>query len=247
MDRRDTARHAAVHQSRKDRSVAPRSGGGVRCRESLPTRRSSPLSLEDIRLRPDVDQDRDGNRRRRSRSCDSGRSRALGASLRGDRTRGVRLVRRRRLVAVALAQPSGCSGHRPGCRRAGSGDRDARSLVLRVGQCRTAAPVDGGRRAGGRSSVYSGGGGAAGLSGRDRLLAARACRRGALGDSRLSRSLRAASHESSDRRRTSSGYVEFAVSRGDGVRWHGARGSESRTGRMGAARNVPNSPLGEWP
>ena len=165
MDRCDAARHATVHQSRKDRSVAARSGGGVRCGESLPTRRPGSLSLEDIRLRPDVDQDRDGNRRRRSRSCDSGRSRALGASLRRDRTRGVRLVRRRCIVSVALTQPPGCSSHRLGCRRAGSGDRDARSLVLRVGRRRTAAAVDGGHRARGGSAARACGCGAAGLPG----------------------------------------------------------------------------------
>ncbi len=99
----------------------------------------APYVYRTARLRQDLDEDRQRPDGRRLRARDSRRQEAQGAAVPRHRDRHLRLVRRRRGVAVAAAGPAGHAGARHRGQERRPGDRDARPIVLRDGQHRRAA------------------------------------------------------------------------------------------------------------
>ena len=82
-------------------------GIGLRGGEAAAARRLRALHLPDARLRQDVDEDRHGHRRRRLRARRPRGSDAQRPALRRHAARRLRVVRRRRPLAVAVAEPAG--------------------------------------------------------------------------------------------------------------------------------------------
>ena len=123
------------------RGVAAPARHGVRRGEPLSARRLRALRLSDRRLRRDVDEDRHRHRAARLRARDPRGSEAREAALPRHRARHLRLVRRRRELAVAAAEPARHAGARHQGGGARPRDRDARPRLLRHGRHRAAAAV----------------------------------------------------------------------------------------------------------
>ena len=108
-------------------------------RPAPPARRPRALHLEDHGLWEDVGADRQRHPARRLRPCGPRGRQAARPALRRHRARRLRVVRRGRTVAVALAEPARRPGLRPRRRGPRSRHRDARPVVLRAGRHRRAA------------------------------------------------------------------------------------------------------------
>ena len=150
----DAARPAGVRAHQHHRSVAARSGRRVSGGHALQAAGRPSVSVQDRRLREDVDEDHDRHPRHRLHAR---RPRGPGPprpALRGHRDRRLRLVRRRRTLAVDAAEPAGRARARSDREGRRSRRRDARPLVLDSRRRRAAAAVrpDDGHRAGASSS-----------------------------------------------------------------------------------------------
>ena len=95
-----------------DRSGPLRSADGLRRGQHAAARRHEPAHLPHARRRQDVDGDRHRHPRRRAGQRRPRGSEAQGAALRRLRDPGLRLVRRRRSLAVAAAEHGGVVGAR---------------------------------------------------------------------------------------------------------------------------------------
>ena len=125
-----------------DRGVAVPAGHGVRRGQSLPVRRLRAVRLPHRRLRPDVDEDRDRRRSERLRARDPRGHDAREDAVSRHRARHLRLVRRRRELAVAEAEPARYAGARHQGGGARPGDRHPRTRLLHHGR-HLAAPAVG--------------------------------------------------------------------------------------------------------
>ena len=114
LDEGVAARPARVRPHQHHRPLAPRRGHGLRGGHPLQAAGQRALSLQDGGLRQDVDEDR---RRHPCRRLHAGHPRGSGSqgiALRRHRDGRLRLVRRRRPLAVDAAQPAGGARARPG-------------------------------------------------------------------------------------------------------------------------------------
>src|SRR5437667_246258 len=110
---RHAGRAAALEHDQPDRGVAVRHGRCLRRRGPASPGRLRPLPLPHPRRRPPLDAHRSGDRGARLRAGGPRRSGPAGTAVRRDRAGRLHLLRRRRSLAVAAAQPAGRLGARP--------------------------------------------------------------------------------------------------------------------------------------
>ena len=142
--RRRTCPSGAMVSS--DRALAARPGGRLRGRHALQARRHAPVSLQDDRLREDVDEDRERHPGRRVHARRARGPRAPRASLRRHGDGRLRLVRRRRHVAAVPAESAGRARHGPHDQGRRPRRRDAGPRVLDPRRRRAPRDVERGRR-----------------------------------------------------------------------------------------------------
>ena len=139
VDERHAEGHAGLRPRQHHRRVGVRSRRRLRRGQEAAARRLRALHLPHARLRQDVDEDRRPASRQRLRARGARRSDAQGPALRRHAARLLHLVRRRRPLAVAVAEPA----RRAGVGRLGRGqldrDRDARPQLLHPRRHRAAA------------------------------------------------------------------------------------------------------------
>ena len=144
VDEGDAARSAGVRARQHHRSVAARRGHGLRRGDALQAAGQQAVSLQDVRLREDVDEDRRRHPRHRLHPRHPRGSGTQGPALRRHRNRRLRLVRRRRPLAVDAAQPAGGARPRPDDQGRRPHRGHARPVVLGARQRGAAAPGDAG-------------------------------------------------------------------------------------------------------
>jgi photosystem II stability/assembly factor-like uncharacterized protein len=104
VDEHHAAGHGALHVRGEDRRLSARARRSLRCGAPLQARRPLRPRVADGRLRRDVDANHGRDRRRPLRLRRPRGSRTQRAPLRGHRARRLRLLRRRRQLAVAAAE-----------------------------------------------------------------------------------------------------------------------------------------------
>ncbi len=154
LDERDAEGDAGLRPRQPDRRVGVRAGRRLRRGQEAAARRPRALHLPHARLRQDVDEDRHRHSRHRLRARRPRGSNAAWPALRRHAARRLRLVRRRRSLAVAVAEPARTSGLGPLRRRQLDRDRDARPRLLHPRRHRAAA-ARGARRRPTRGRVCS--------------------------------------------------------------------------------------------
>ena len=107
LERRDAAADWAVVEGVHDRRRPLRRADGVRGGQHAAPRRHASAPLSHARRRQDVDGDRDWPRGRGPGQRDSRGSEEEGTAVREHRARRLRVVRRRRSLAIAAAQHAG--------------------------------------------------------------------------------------------------------------------------------------------
>ena len=132
---------AGVGDGLHHRAVAPRPRAGLPGGHALQARRHAALSLQDGGLRRDLDAHHRRHSGRRLHPRDPRGPRAARTALRRNRDRRLRLVRRRRVMAVAATEPAGGARLRPRGEGAGSRGRHPRPLVLDPGRPHAAPSV----------------------------------------------------------------------------------------------------------